>query len=159
MGVSGSGKTTIGVALAKRLGCLFIEGDDLHPPSNVAKMRDGTPLTDEDRAPWLLALAQKMKETKDSGQSCVVACSALKSAYRRTLTIGNEVCFVLLEISYQTALERLNHRKGHFMPASLLISQFQTLQEPQDAIAVNAEQSVEEIVDAILKELPNASAK
>lgn len=159
MGVSGSGKTTIGVALAKRLGWLFIEGDDLHPPSNVAKMRDGTPLTDGDRAPWLLALAQKMKETKDSGHSCVVACSALKSAYRRTLTISNQVCFVMLELSYQTALERLNQRKGHFMPASLLISQFQTLQEPQEAITVNAEQSVEEIVDAILKELPDASTE
>ncbi|MBC7999575.1 MAG: gluconokinase [Leptolyngbya sp.] len=159
MGVSGSGKTTIGVALAQRLGCPYIEGDDLHPPSNVAKMREGTPLTDQDRAPWLAALAAKMKETKDSGQSCVVACSALKSAYRKTLTIDNDVRFVMLEISYETALERLNNRKGHFMPASLLKSQFQTLQEPHDAIAVNAEQQIEHIVDDIFKKLPTTNAQ
>lgn len=159
MGVSGSGKTTIGVALAQRLGCLFIEGDDLHPPSNVAKMREGTPLTDQDRAPWLAALAAKMKETKDSGQSCVVACSALKAAYRRTLAVDNDVLFVMLEISYETALERLQNRKGHFMPASLLKSQFQTLQEPHDAIAVNAEQQIDKIVDDISKKLATTNAQ
>ena len=159
MGVSGSGKTTIGVALAKKLTCLFIEGDDLHPPSNVAKMREGTPLTDQDRAPWLTSLAAKMKETKDSGQSCVVACSALKAAYRRTLNVDNDVHFVMLEISYETALDRLKNRKGHFMPASLLKSQFQTLQEPQDAITVNAEQALEEVVVEIVEKLASADGQ
>ena len=134
MGVSGSGKSTVAKALAKDEGWPILEGDDFHPPANVAKMASGTPLTDEDRWPWLRAIAAAIDAARARGQNEVVACSALKRAYRDIL-IGdrNDVRLVYLQGSKQLIGDRLKARKGHFMPPALLDSQFATLEEPGEA--------------------------
>jgi len=131
MGVSGSGKTTIAAGLAQQEGWILLEGDSFHPPANIAKMKAGTPLTDEDRWPWLRAIAAKEDELLAAGQSAVVACSALKRAYRDIL-IGNRPDTILMYLRGSHALiaDRMKARKGHFMPAALLDSQFATLEEP-----------------------------
>jgi gluconokinase len=131
MGVSGSGKTTIAEGLARAQGWILLEGDAFHPPANVAKMHAGTPLTDEDRWPWLRAIAARSDELREAGQSAVVACSALKRAYRDIL-IGDrpDTVLVYLRGSQQLIADRLRARKGHFMPPALLDSQFATLEEP-----------------------------
>lgn len=131
MGVSGSGKTTIAAGLARAQGWILLEGDQFHPPANVAKMHAGTPLTDEDRWPWLRAIAARSDELRAAGQSAVVACSALKRAYRDIL-IGDrpDTMLVYLRGSQALIAERLRARKGHFMPPALLDSQFATLEEP-----------------------------
>ena len=131
MGVSGSGKTTIARLMADRLGWQMLEGDKLHPPANVAKMRSGTPLDDADRWPWLQAIAARIDAWRDAGVSGVVACSALKRAYRDIL-IGPRPDVVLVYLQGTKALiaGRLAARKGHFMPPGLLDSQFQTLEAP-----------------------------
>ena len=146
MGVSGSGKTEIGSRLAERLGCEFIEGDDFHPPHNVAKMRSGTPLEDADRWPWLQRLNEELKKRKNA----VLACSALKQAYRDALlkdVPGGTV--VHLRGSYDLIASRLKGRRHRYMPASLLESQFATLQPPAGAIDVDVGASVKECVEAI----------
>ena len=127
MGVSGCGKTTVAAGVAQRLGWRLLEGDAFHPPSNVAKMASGTPLTDEDRWPWLRAIASAA-----AGEaSAVIACSALKRAYRDVLKAGRgDVVIVYLQGSRDLIGARLAARKGHFMPSGLLDSQFATLQEP-----------------------------
>ena len=132
MGVSGSGKTTIGAALARALAIPFLEGDELHPPANVQRMAQGVPLTDDDRRPWLLAIAQQLRDAKRGGLGLVVACSALKRSYRDLLRSagGADLQFVHLAADQTTIAERLAGRRGHFMPASLLESQFATLEEP-----------------------------
>src|SRR5262245_8503336 len=125
MGVSGSGKTTIARSVAQRLGWRLVEGDDFHPPANVAKMRAGTPLTDEDRWPWLRAIAAEIDAVRARGEPAVVACSALKRAYRDILIGARpDVVLVYLQGSKPLIAERLAARKGHFMPATLLDSQF-----------------------------------
>ena len=131
MGVSGSGKTTIAAGLARQEGWILLEGDSFHPPANIAKMKAGTPLTDEDRWPWLRAIAAKEDELLAAEQSAVVACSALKRAYRDIL-IGNRPDTRLMYLRGSKALiaDRMKARKGHFMPAALLDSQFATLEEP-----------------------------
>jgi carbohydrate kinase (thermoresistant glucokinase family) len=131
MGVSGSGKTTIANLIAEQLGWQMLEGDRLHPPANVAKMQSGTPLTDADRWPWLHAIAARIDAWRDAGVSGVVACSALKRAYRDIL-IGPrpDVVLVYLEGTQALIAERMAARKGHFMPPGLLDSQFQTLEAP-----------------------------
>jgi gluconokinase len=131
MGVSGSGKTTIADGLARAEGWILLEGDSFHPPANIAKMHAGTPLTDEDRWPWLRAIAAREDELLAAGQSAVVACSALKRSYRDIL-IGARSDTVLLYLRGSKTLiaERMKQRKGHFMPAALLESQFATLEEP-----------------------------
>jgi gluconokinase len=150
MGVSGSGKTTIGKLLAQRLGCEFLDGDDFHPPANVAKMAAGIPLTDEDRWPWLEGLNDKLRARKDA----VLACSALKQAYRDILARGLSHCvFVYLNGSLELIQGRLEHRKHHYMPASLLQSQFATLEPPRDAIEVDIGASAPACVDAIAARL------
>ncbi|SEQ88044.1 gluconokinase [Streptomyces radiopugnans] len=127
MGVSGSGKTTVGTALAERLGVPYAEADDFHPPENVAKMASGVPLTDEDRAPWLDAIAAWLKA--QDGEGGVVTCSALKRAYRdRLRRAAPEVFFLHLDGSPELIGERLSGRTGHFMPSALLRSQFETLE-------------------------------
>jgi carbohydrate kinase (thermoresistant glucokinase family) len=131
MGVSGSGKTTVAKGVADRLGWQMLEGDKLHPPANIAKMSAGTPLTDEDRWPWLRAIAAAIDEWRTNGVSGVVACSALKRAYRDIL-IGPrpDVVLVYLQGSHDLIAARMAARHGHFMPPGLLDSQFATLEEP-----------------------------
>lgn len=131
MGVSGCGKTTIGRVLADRLGWQFQEGDALHPAANVAKMAGGTPLSDEDRAPWLQAIVAVMRAWQKSGISGVVTCSALKQAYRDVLLSDlSGARLVYLEGDQRIIAERLVARKGHFMPPALLASQFAVLEPP-----------------------------
>src|ERR1700712_2357218 len=132
MGVSGSGKSTIGDKLAKRLGWSYEDGDRFHPASNVAKMSAGQPLTDEDRWPWLQAIADEIDRIAAAGQRAVIACSALKRAYRDILVHGrDDVRIVFLDGTQDLIAKRLTARKGHFMPPGLLDSQFKTLEPPQ----------------------------
>src|SRR5438046_1487419 len=135
MGVSGSGKTTIGARLARALGSEFVEGDDLHPPENVKRMTAGIPLTDDDRRGWLLAIAARLREAKRARIGLVVSCSALKRSYRDVLrSVGEtEVRFVYLAGSRALLAERLAQRRGHFMPPALLESQLSMLEEPSPA--------------------------
>ncbi|WP_330234022.1 gluconokinase [Nocardia sp. NBC_00508] len=131
MGVSGSGKTTVGTRLADALGVEYTEGDDFHPPANIAKMAAGTPLDDADRSPWLDALAAVMAER--SGRGAVVTCSALKRAYRDRLRAAvPDAFFLQLDVPRDELVRRVTHRRGHFLPPSLLDSQLATL-EPLDA--------------------------
>jgi gluconokinase len=130
MGVSGSGKTTVGTALAQALGVEFVEGDDYHPPDNVRSMAAGIPLTDEDRAGWLSVLAERLTQARESGADIVMSCSALKRAYRDVLRTGGDPQFIYLSGPRVLLEERLAARRGHYMPASLLDSQLATLEEP-----------------------------
>ena len=131
-GVSGSGKSTVGALLAGRLGWPFIDGDLLHPPANIAKMRRGEPLTDEDRRPWLRAIAACMDEHIASGRSAIVACSALKRSYRDLLLGGRpEARIALLQIDEEAAARRLSARHGHFFNPGLIDSQFADLELPR----------------------------
>jgi len=136
MGVSGSGKTTLARRLADHLQWEFVEGDDFHPPANVAKMAGGTPLTDEDRWPWLGEIAQHIATRQQAGVSLVVTCSALRRVYRDVLrSMGSGVSFVHVEAAHDTILQRMRARVDHFMPASLLTSQEATLEplEPDES--------------------------
>lgn len=158
MGVSASGKTTVGKLLADKLGWQFYDADDFHPPANVAKMRSGVPLTDEDRKPWLQALASLIEQSLASAHSIVLACSALKAAYRDQLRAParsdpKAVQVVYLKIPVSVASERSGQRQDHFMPAALVESQFATLEEPADAIVVDATLTPEDIVAEIRKTL------
>jgi gluconokinase len=130
MGVSGSGKSTVGALLAQALGCAFVDGDDLHPPANRAKMASGVPLDDADRAPWLARIAQTFDAWRAQGQGGVVACSALKRAYRDILG-ADDLRFVYLAETPLSVRRRLGRRRGHFMPASLIDSQFAALEAPE----------------------------
>ena len=151
MGVSGSGKTTIGEALAARLGWRYLDADDYHPPANVAKMASGTPLQDEDRWPWLEKINVILKQQDDA----VLGCSALKEAYRRRLTAGlDDWRIVYLHASFELLSRRAAERKHRFMPASLLQSQLETLEPPSGAIEVDVAQPVEACVLQILRALP-----
>src|SRR5476649_1404329 len=134
MGVSGSGKSTIADRLAERLGWTFEDGDRFHPASNVAKMSAGHPLTDEDRWPWLQAIADEIDRVCTAGEHAVIACSALKRAYRDILVHGrNDVRIVYLNGTEPLIAGRLAQRKGHFMPPGLLASQFKTLESPDQS--------------------------
>jgi gluconokinase len=154
MGVTGAGKTTIGERLASDLGWQFHDADDLHPPENKAKMHAGIPLTDEDRWPWLRAVRGVIEDAIAKGAGAVVACSALKAAYREALASGlTEVRFVLLQGDPALLAERLAHRPGHFMNPALLDSQLHTLEWPKDALVVDIAQSVDAQVAFIRREL------
>ena len=157
MGVSGSGKSTIAEALAKRLDWRFADGDKFHPASNVAKMSAGQPLTDEDRWPWLQAIADEIDRLCGKGQPVVVACSALKRAYRQVLVHGrDDVRIVFLDGSEELIASRLAARRGHFMPPGLLASQFKTLEPPtadERPVTVSIDATVEVIVDDIIRQL------
>ena len=158
MGVSGSGKTTVGKLLAERLGWQYQEGDALHPPENVAKMSAGTPLSDADRGPWLRRIADHIDAWRSAGETGVITCSALKRAYR-DIIIGDrpDVGLAHLRGSRELIGRRMAARKGHFMPTALLDNQFATLQEPspeERAITVDVGGTPAEIVDEILRQLP-----
>jgi gluconokinase len=157
MGVSGSGKSTIADKLAERTGWKYEDGDRFHPPSNVAKMSAGHPLTDEDRWPWLQAIAAEIDRACAAGEHVVIACSALKRVYRDILVHGrNDVRIVYLRGTQALIAERLARRKHHFMPADLLDSQFRTLEPPEaseNALTVSIDAPVEAIVDDIVRQL------
>ncbi|MCP3464227.1 gluconokinase [Bradyrhizobium sp. CCGUVB23] len=163
MGVSGSGKSTVAEALGKRLGWRFADGDSFHPASNVAKMAAGHPLTDEDRWPWLNAIADEIERTCKADGHVIIACSALKHAYRDVLLRGrDDVRFVFLKGTQELIADRLAHRKGHFMPPELLTSQFKTLEPPEASehvITVSIDETVETIVDGVLRQLKFGSEK
>lgn len=154
MGVSGSGKTTIGRLLAARLGWQFADADDFHSPENVAKMAAGNALDDEDRRPWLERLHELIFDHLESGRPLVMACSALKREYRRVLANGDErVKFVYLKGSAELIGRRLQERSGHYMKPDLLTSQFQALEEPQDALVLDVAQAPTELVEQAAREL------
>jgi gluconokinase len=155
MGVSGSGKTTIGKLLAEQLGWAFVEADDYHPAANVEKMRGGTPLNDEDRRPWLAALKRRIDDACAKGENVVLACSALKHSYQDYLERDEPACveYVYLHGSEELIRERLARRKGHFMNPNLLHSQFETLEPPEHAIRVDVAPPPAEIVAEIRKKL------
>ena len=157
MGVSGSGKSTIAAELAKQLSWTFEDGDRFHPQSNVAKMSAGHPLTDEDRWPWLQAIADEIDRVCDAGGHVVMACSALKRSYRDILVHGrSDIRIVFLDGSKALIADRLARRKGHFMPPGLLDSQFKTLEPPQAderPFAVSIDAPVETIVNNIVAQV------
>ena len=154
MGVSGSGKTTIGARLAQALGWPFYDGDQFHFPANITKMQQGIPLTDADRWLWLHALRVHIEICIHQGVSAVLACSALKQAYREHLIIDEaEVKVVYLKGDYDLIHERLAQRRGHFMPPGLLASQFVALEEPDRGVVVNIVHSPETIVALIREQL------
>ena len=154
MGVSGAGKSTIASRLAQRLNRTLLEGDTLHPPQNVEKMKRGIPLADEDRLPWLLAIAAKIDAARKAREPIVVTCSALKRAYRATLAAGDgDVGFVYLKGAKDLIARRLASRVGHFMPPQLLDSQFAALQEPEadePSIIVAIDPAPDAIVESIV---------
>ena len=153
MGVSGSGKTTVGRALSRQLGWEFADADDFHPAANVEKMSQGIPLTDEDRVPWLARLRELIEHWIMEGKSGVLACSALKQAYRDELNVGPEVQVVYLKGSPEVLHARMAARHGHYMKAGMLESQLATLEEPRDAIAVDVNRSEEEVAGEVRKRL------
>tara|TARA_B100001059_G_scaffold164637_1_gene164212 strand:+ start:1946 stop:2413 length:468 start_codon:yes stop_codon:yes gene_type:complete len=144
MGVSGSGKTTVGKLLAQKIGRRFLDGDDFHPPENVAKMSSGIPLTDEDRLGWLETLASIIHEADNL---TIIACSALKASYREIL---KEAEFIFLYGSPELLAERINQRSGHYMPPRLLQSQLETLEVPTNVLALNVVESPQTLVEQIM---------
>ena len=144
MGVAGSGKTVVGSALAAELGWRFIDADDLHPPSNIEKMRSGQPLDDEDREPWLTRISAELAATREN---VVLACSALRQSFRDRLPAG--VRFVQLRAPFEMLDARLRNRPGHFMPASLLESQLRTLEEPDGIFTLETTEPVPMLVEKI----------
>jgi gluconokinase len=159
-GVSGAGKTTIGKLLARELGWRFIEADDFHPAANVEKMRSGHPLTDEDRWPWLENLREQIKRSLAAGENAVLACSALKRAYRDRLRVSDEVKFVFLRGDFARVQKQLRSRPAHFMNPALLQSQFDDLEEPrpdEDVLTIELGRTPEEIVNEIEAKLHSTS--
>jgi gluconokinase len=158
MGVSGSGKTTVGTLLADRTGAVFADADDYHPLANKQKMAAGHPLNDDDREPWLEELNRVMRGWFEAGKSGVMACSALKAKYRLTLSAGipsDMLKFIWLDASKELISERLSERKHEFMNPHLLESQIKTLEPPTDALRIVNDRKPEEIVDQILAHIPS----
>jgi gluconokinase len=163
MGVSGSGKTAVGRHLSTELGLPFRDGDEFHPPANVAKMSSGVPLTDDDRWPWLDAIGKAIGEASRADRGIIVGCSALKRAYREHIiaAAGRPVLFVFLDGTRETLKRRLEGRKGHFMPPSLLDSQLATLEPPareEGAIRISVEPPLDQVVADILAKLAGQAA-
>ena len=157
MGVSGSGKTTVGRMLASAMDCAFLEGDSLHSAANVEKMSHGMPLTDADRGPWLAAIHSRLLDAYRRRQSLVVGCSALKRSYRTLLADGIPITWIYLKGSAALIRSRLQHRTGHYMKADMLASQVEALEEPSDALIVDVLQPPGTIVEQILAELRGLS--
>lgn len=161
MGVSGAGKSSVAERLAESLNCRFMEGDSLHPQSNVDKMAQGTPLTDEDRWPWLDVIGEKIAEALARSEDLVVTCSALKVVYRERLrsAAGGKLTFVFLKGSQELLSRRMGERKGHFMPTSLLQSQLATLESPEGeagVVTVDIDATLDRIVADAVAELKDA---
>ncbi len=154
MGVAGSGKTTVGQALARHLGWDFYDADVFHPAENIAKMASGIPLDDVDRLPWLRSLRALIATSLEENSPAVLACSALRESYRRTLLEENEaVLLVYLKGDYDLVWSRISARQDHYMKQQMLRSQFETLEEPDDVLTIDISMSVEEIVREILRRL------
>lgn len=156
MGAAGSGKTTVGILLAKQLSWEFADGDDFHSPANKQKMSRGVGLTDEDRVPWLQSIRDAMDQWLAERRSVVLACSALKRSYREGLGVhsdAKDIKLVYLKGAYDLLLERLRDRKGHYAREQLLASQLADLEEPTDSITVEVSRSPEQIVVEIRKQL------
>ena len=153
MGVTGSGKTTVGTLLAARLAWLFADADDFHSAANKEKMHKGIPLTDADRLPWLASMHEQIAKWIAAKQNAVLACSALKRSYRQRLWDGPEAKFVYLRGSYELIAERLRARKGHFADEHILAGQFADLEEPNDALIVEISASPDNIVAEICRRL------
>jgi gluconokinase len=154
MGVSGSGKTSVGEQLAERLGWDFYDADNFHSPENITKMAQGIPLTDEDRKPWLASLRDLITASRESNRPGLLACSALKESYREMLTADDtDILIVYLKGSYDLIWSRMRSRPGHFMQPQMLQSQFEALEEPLNAITVDIARSLDEIVEEILSSL------
>lgn len=154
MGVSGSGKTTVGKLLAQSLNWDFSDADDFHPPANIEKMSLGIPLEDADRLPWLLQLQATIDWWLLENKNVVLACSALKASYREMLCRNEQrIKIVYLKGDFELFVARLRNRENHYMKADLLSSQFHTLEEPEDAIIIDASQPVEIIIPQIINHL------
>jgi gluconokinase len=153
MGVTGSGKTTIGRLLSAAMGWPFYDADDFHSPENIRKMASGVPLTDEDRGPWLVELQKLISHRSKRGENGVLACSALKEPYRRILSADADVAVVYLKTHPDLIRSRLESRSGHYMSQRLIESQFLDLEEPKEGITINAAQPPEQIVRAIRSQL------
>ncbi len=154
MGVSGSGKTLVGQKLETALGWTFYDADNFHPATNIAKMQQGIPLDDVDRAPWLAILNQEIAQWLQAGHSSVLACSALKSRYREQLHLSHpQVKLVYLHGSQSLILQRLQQRQGHFMGSDLLQSQFDSLEEPTEGVRIEIDQGLDAIATQILTRL------
>ena len=153
MGVTGSGKTTVGKLLSKEVGWQFYDADDFHTPASIEKMRNGIPLTDDDRGPWLKALGQLVESCLERGENAVLACSALKESYREFLLVDERVKLIYLKGDYALIRERLEARHGHYMNPRLLDSQFETLEEPLGVWQIDVSMTPDEIVKTIKREL------
>jgi gluconokinase len=152
MGVSGSGKTKVGSLLAIRLNWMYYDADNFHTKENREKMMNGIPLTDEDRTDWLRKLRGLIERTIEKKQNMILACSALKESYRQTLRVNEEVRFIFLQGTYAQIEARMKERKGHFMKPEMLKSQFEILDEPEEALKVDISKTPQEIVERIRKE-------
>ena len=154
MGVAGSGKTAVGMQVARKLDWIFLDADNFHPPANIEKMKHGIPLNDQDRAPWLQRLHDELQDQMAEGHSVVLACSALKETYRKGLR--DEVSpptFVYLDVDPETIRDRLQHRTAHFFPKQLMESQFAALEKPKDAIIIDARRPLADVVDQVIRAL------
>jgi gluconokinase len=153
MGTTGSGKTTVGKLLAARLGWAFLDADDFHPRANIRKMKAGIPLTDADRAPWLESIHLKLLALASEGRDAVLACSALKESYRRTLAAGLEFRTVYLRGTYEEMRRHILARRGHFAGEGILAGQFADLEEPREALVVDVARTPDELVEDALQGL------
>jgi gluconokinase len=153
MGPAGSGKTTVGELLASQLGWDFFDGDNFHSPANIEKMSHGIPLGDEDRIPWLNSIREAMLEWDSNGRNAVLACSALKRSYRERLQINSSVSLVYLKGSFELLRQRLHSRKGHYAGEQILAGQVADLEEPTDAITIDAAHSPQQIVAEVRQRL------
>ena len=151
MGVAGSGKSAVGKEVAARLSWLFLDADDFHPAANIAKMKQGIPLNDQDRIPWLKTLHDELEHQLAENRSVILGCSALKESYRHLLSEHiSPLSFVLLDVDEETISQRLQQRSAHFFPKNLMQSQFAALEKPKDAIIIDARKPLSEVVEKVI---------